>query len=104
MYRCDVLYATIFQGRPLRKTDGLSSNPSSYTPLQPSSRGPRERDSTIMTRADHSAFFNPSTEMTHSVKLVDKNWHFEDRGVDVRNCYIPGSSQFRKQQGWVDCG
>ncbi len=68
----------------MRKTDGVSSNPSTYTPLQPGSRGPRDRDGgMLISRSDHAAFVNAATEMSHSVKLVDKNWQFEDRGVDV---------------------
>ena len=37
-----------------------------------------------MSRADHSVLLGQSSEMSHCVKLVDKSWHWEDRGVDVR--------------------
>lgn len=67
---------------PQRKLDGLSSSPSSYTPLQPSSRAPREREGGVMSRTDHSVLLGQSSEMSHCVKLVDKSWHWEDRGVD----------------------
>ena len=33
---------------------------------------------------DHSVFLGQSNEMTHSIKLVDKNWHWEDKAMDVR--------------------
>lgn len=32
---------------------------------------------------DHSAFINQTNEMTHSIKLIDKNWHWEDKAMDV---------------------
>ena len=35
--------------------------------------------------SDHSAFLGQSNEMTHSVKLIDKNWHWEDKAMDVRD-------------------
>ena len=38
----------------------------------------------MLSRPDHSVFLNQSGEMSHCVKLVDKNWHWEDRGMDVR--------------------
>ena len=37
-----------------------------------------------MSRTDHSVLLGQSSEMSHCVKLVDKSWHWEDRGVDVR--------------------
>ena len=37
------------------------------------------------TASDHSAFLRQSNEMTHSVKLIDKNWHWEDKAMDVRD-------------------
>lgn len=64
-----------------RRQESLSSNPSSYTPLHPSGRGVRDRDP---GRQDHSVFSSQSNEMSHSVKLVDKSWHWDDKGMEVR--------------------
>lgn len=36
----------------------------------------------MLSRPDHSVFLG-SSEMSHCVKLVDKNMHWEDRGMDV---------------------
>ena len=38
----------------------------------------------MLSRPDHSVFLSQAGEMSHCVKLVDKNWHWEDRGMDVR--------------------
>ena len=37
------------------------------------------------TASNHSAFLGQSNEMTYSVKLIDKNWHWEDKAMDVRD-------------------
>lgn len=66
------------KGRPQRRSDGLSSSPSSYTPLQPGSRGAGRETS----RADHTPFQGQPSEMAHPVKMVDKSWHWEDKGMD----------------------
>ena len=33
--------------------------------------------------SDHSVFLGQSSEMTHSVKLIDKTWHWEEKATDV---------------------
>ena len=74
----------IAQGRPQRRSDGLSSSPSSYTPLQPGSRGAGRETS----RADHTPFQGQPSEMAHPVKMVDKSWHWEDKGMDVSGLLV----------------
>ena len=37
------------------------------------------------TASNHSAFLGQSNEITYSVKLIDKNWHWEDKAMDVRD-------------------
>ena len=59
--------------------------------------------------SDHSVFLSQSSEMTHSVKLIDKTWHWEDKAIDVRNlsfclidtsiyCLVPRSSHIEKHR------
>ena len=43
----------------------------------------------MLSRPDHSVFLSQAGEMSHCVKLVDKNWHWEDRGMDVRVGGLP---------------
>lgn len=72
--------------RNQRRQENMSSSPSSYIPLQPGMRGGVRGDSGSghsRSTAEHSVFLSPSSEMTHSIKLIDKNMHWEDRGVDV---------------------
>ena len=38
--------------------------------------------------SDHSVFLGQSSEMNHSVKLIDKTWHWEDKATDVRIKYL----------------
>lgn len=76
------------RGRNHRKQEGVTSSPSSYTPLQPGMRGGgRGGDGggghLRNTAAEHSVFHSQTNEMTHALKLIDRNLHWEDKGMDV---------------------
>ena len=76
------------RGRNHRKQEGVTSSPSSYTPLQPGMRG-GGRGGDVggghlrNVAAEHSMFHSQSNEMTHSLKLIDRNLHWEDKGMEV---------------------
>lgn len=74
------------KGRNQRRQDNMSSGPSNYTPLQPGMRGGvRGESGSGHSRgsADHSVFLSQTSEMTHSIKLIDRHTHWEDKGTDV---------------------
>ena len=78
------------KGRNQRRQDNTSSNPSNYTPLQPGMRsGVRGETAGGHSRmsADHS-LFPPTNEMTHSIKMIDRNLHWDDKGMDVSHCVM----------------
>ena len=123
----------LLQGRPKRRGEGLSSSSSNYTPLQlgQGGRGMTRGHSggnrgggggsggSSRTASDHSAFLGQSSEMTHSVKLIDKNWHWEDKAMDVRDksmyridtcrynfygsMYVPWIQVFCRTLRWRKC-
>lgn len=74
------------KSRGQRRQD-VSSGPSNYTPLQPGMRGGGRGGETggghSRTAADHSVFLAQSNEMNHSVKLIDRSLHWDDKGTDV---------------------
>ncbi len=80
--------------RSPRRQENMSSGPSNYTPLQPGGGGGgrgggRGADmgggAGIHVRggSDHSVFLSQSSEMAHSIKLVDRHMHCDDKGMDV---------------------
>lgn len=75
------------KSRGQRRQDNVSSGPSNYTPLQPGMRGGARGGETggghSRTAADHSVFLAQSNEMNHSVKLIDRSLHWDDKGTDV---------------------
>ena len=80
------------KARSPRRQENMSSGPSNYTPLQPSGGGGRGggRGGDMMgagghVRGDsnHSVFLSQGSEMTHSIKLVDKHMHWDDKAMDV---------------------
>ena len=74
------------KGRNQRRQENTTSSPSSYIPLQPGIRGGARGESSgghSRTSTDHSVFLNQASEMNHSVKVIDKNLHWEDKGMDV---------------------
>ena len=79
-------------GRNHRKQDGVTSSPSSYTPLQPGMRGSGGREGggghARSTTSDHSVFHSQTNEMTHALKLIDRNLHWEDKAVEVGGHYL----------------
>ena len=78
------------RGRGHRKQDGITSSPSSYTPLQPGMRGGGRGEGGGMhprnTAAEHSVFHSQTNEMAHALKLIDRNQHWEDKGMEVSWC------------------
>lgn len=79
------------KSRSQRRGESMSSGPSNYTPLQPGMRG-GTRDTGgghSRTSADHSVFLAQTNEMNHSVKLIDRNLHWEDKGTDVSAIIVP---------------
>ena len=80
------------KGRSSRRQENMSSGPSNYTPLQPGVGGGRGGGrggdvggggGHIRGAADHSMFLSQSSEMSHSIKLVDRHMHWDDKGMDV---------------------
>lgn len=73
------------KSRNQRRGDNMSSGPSNFTPLQPGMRGgARETDGGhSRTSANHSVFLSQTSEMSHSIKLIDRNLHWDDKGTDV---------------------
>lgn len=75
------------RGRNHRKQDGITSSPSSYTPLQPGMRGGGRGEGggghPRSTATEHSVFHSQTNEMTHALKLIDRNLHWEDKGMEV---------------------
>lgn len=71
--------------RPARsRSEGISSSPSNYTPLQPSSRtrgGGTDSTNTAPNRSDH--FLSSGNEMIHPIKIIDRGLHWEEKGMDV---------------------
>ncbi|XP_064397219.1 nonsense-mediated mRNA decay factor SMG9-like isoform X2 [Halichondria panicea] len=66
---------------PRVRSDGLSSSPSNYTPLQPGSRSRTEvSNSSGVSRSDH--FLSGGNEMAHPIKMVDRGLHWEEKGMD----------------------
>jgi len=65
----------------------MTSSPSSYTPLQPGMRGSGRGEGggshARNTTSDHSVFHSQTNEMTHALKLLDRNLHWEDKAVEV---------------------
>ncbi len=74
-------------GRNHRKQDGMTSSPSSYTPLQPGMRGGGRGEGGVAharsSTTEHSVFHSQTNEMTHALKLIDRNLHWEDKGMEV---------------------
>ena len=93
------------KGRNQRRQDGASSGPSNYTPLQPGMRGGARGDTGgghSRGSADHSVFLPQASEMTHSIKMVDRHMHWEDKGVDVsRIIYVLCSWLFSRAVGSI---
>lgn len=69
-----------------RKQESMSSGPSNYTPLQPGMRGGARGEAGgghSRSSADHSVFLAQPSEMNHSIKLIDRHLHWDDKGTDV---------------------
>ena len=75
------------KGRSQRRQENVSSGPSNFTPLQPGMRGGGRGEPggghSRVSAADHSVFLSQTSEMSHSVKLIDRNLHWEEKGSDV---------------------
>ncbi len=72
------------KSRNQRRQDNMSSSPSSYTPLQPGTRGGARGENSgghMRTMGDH---FAQSSEMNHCIKMINRNLHWDDKGEDVR--------------------
>jgi hypothetical protein len=86
------------KGRPQRaRSEGQGSTPSSFVPLQPTGgggRGLRDRGGGDILPSPASAVardpWSQTHEMLHAVKLVDKNMHWEDKGLE----YLMEQSDF----------
>lgn len=99
------------KGRNQRRQDSASSGPSNYTPLQPGVRGGARGGETggghSRIAADHSVFLSQMSEMNHSVKLIDRSLHWDDKGTDVSGVRAAGrrllkrplTHQVRDQRG-----
>ena len=78
------------RGGKKRSADGLSSSPSSFTPLYPSrmtgGREPYGRDSSVILSRGDPSMFGTISDTQHCVKIIDESLHWDDRGADVSVC------------------